>query len=245
MNSQLTQDDLGVLADAIRLGRLGTSSEEDKRQADLARNKLIEAYVPLAHKEASRYAVRLGRSEALSAAYFGLTMALKSWDPDKGALPSWIRLYCKNALLRDCDKQGLIKLPQAKAPKRAMVRHYTSIGKSEAEISEQTGYSIDEMQQLMSLPSVEVWLDEGDHDAPTSCQTANSDTVVQVNALLSGLPELERRVVAARFGIGTDGYVCSYEEISAELGVDVDEVRKAEANGLAKLMTMQGQVSLR
>jgi RNA polymerase sigma factor (sigma-70 family) len=245
VNSQLAQEELGVLADAIRLGRLGTSSKKQKRQADIARNKLIEAYIPLAQKEASRYAVRLGRYEALSAAYFGLTMALKSWDPDKGALPSWIRLYCKNALLRDCDKQSLIKLPQAKAPKRAMVRHYTSIGKTDAEISEQTGYTISEMQHLMSLPSVEVWLDESDHDAPTSCSTGNSDTVLQVNNLLCGLPELERRVVAARFGIGTEGYVCSYEEISAEIGIDVDEVRKAEANGLAKLMTMQAQVSLR
>lgn len=243
MASQLTQDELSVLADAIRLGRLGSSSIEERRQADLARNKLIEAYVPLANKEASKYAVKLGRSEALSAAYFGLTMALRSWDPDRGSLPSWIRLYCKNALLRDCDKQGLIRLPQTIAPKRAMVRHYAGLGNTPEEINVKTGYSLDELEQLMSLPSVDVWLDEDNHDAPVGCQTEKSDTVVHVKMLLAVLPELERKVVAARFGIGFDGLVHSYEEISSMYEVDVDEVRRAEANGLAKLMAMPSPAS--
>lgn len=241
MTSQLTQDELGVLADAIRLGRLGTASEEERRQADLARNTLIEAFMPLAQHLASKYVAKLGRSEALSAAYFGLTMALQSWDPDKGALPSWIRLYCKNALLRDCDKQALIKLPQSKAPKKAMISHYAGQGLDPIEISDKIGVTIQEVQELQKAPSVKVWLDETEQDVPTDCHSSVSETVLIVNNMLSGLPEEQRKVVAARFGIDHNGYVHSYEEIAEMYGWEVDRVRTLEAMGLSLLMTMKAQ----
>ena len=244
MNSQLTQDDLGVLADAIRLGRLGTATVEQQRQADLARNALIEAYMPLAQHLASKYANKLGRSEALSAAYFGLTMALRSWNPDKGALPSWIRLYCKNALLRDCDKQALIRLPQEKAPKKAMIAHYAGQGLDLEAISDKVGMTIREVEELKATPSVKVWLDETDQDVATDCDSSVSDTVLMVNNLLSGLPELQRKVVSARFGIDHNGLVHSYEEIAVMYGLELDEVRSLEAKGLSQLMTMRGQVPL-
>jgi RNA polymerase sigma factor (sigma-70 family) len=244
MTSQLTQAELGVLADAVRLGRLGAATQEERDRADLARNTLIEAYMPLAQHLASKYVAKLGRSEALSAAYFGLTMALRSWDPDKGALPSWIRLYCKNALLRDCDRQSLIRLPQEKAPKKAMIAHYAGQGYDLVEISDKVGMSVQQVTDLKAAPDVKVWLDENDQDVPTDCHTSVSETVVMVNNLLSGLPELQRKVVAARFGIDHGGLVHTYEEIAEMYEIDLDEVRSLEAKGLQQLMTMRGQVPL-
>jgi len=84
----LSQDELSVLADTVRLGLRKKATEEQRLAADQARTSLIEAYAPLVVRLSDRYVGKLGRQEALSAAFYGCALALNSWNPDKGALPS-------------------------------------------------------------------------------------------------------------------------------------------------------------
>lgn len=234
----LTEVELSVLADAVRLGRREEATKRERLAAEQARTTLMEAYAPLAASMAEKFVGKLGRQEALSAAYYGLALALRSWNPDKGALPSWIRLYCKMTLLRDTDKQTLIKLPQALAPKRAMVVYLKNQGQDNETIAKRLNIPVEQVAEIEAIPQVAVWIDadETDRTADT-VEIYPSEDSVHVEQLLHTLTEVERLVISARFGIGFDGLVHSYEEVAELAGVPVSEVQVIEARSLGKLKT--------
>lgn len=237
----LTDDVIASHADAVRRGRLPGANRQDKVAAERARAALAETYMPLAANLAERYVPKLGRDEARSAAYLGLTLALRSWDPDKGALPSWIRLYCKNALLREVDKQNLIRLPQEVAPKRAMLLHLRAQGIDDECIAQRIKIDENSLDELANAPAVSVWLDaqvvETDHD-----DEQPNDAALLANTLLSQLPNNERLVMEARFGIGHDGLCHSYDEIAELTNTDTLTVQAIEARALAMLRSFSNQV---
>jgi len=234
----LTEVELSVLADAVRLGRREEATEQERLAADQARSTLMEAYAPLAASMAEKFVGKLGRQEALSAAYYGLALALRSWNPDKGALPSWTRLYCKMTLLRDTDKQSLIKLPQALAPKRAMVVYLKNQGHGNEAIAKRLNIPVEQVAMIEAIPQVAVWIDADDNDRTADDTVVYpSEASIHVEQLLHTLSEVERLVVSARFGIGFDGLVHSYEEVSDLTGLAVSEVQVVEARSLGKLKT--------
>jgi RNA polymerase sigma factor (sigma-70 family) len=235
--------ELSVLADAVRLGRRPHAPKRLIEAAQAARAKLMESYQPLAIREAERYVGKLDRADAISAANYGMALALRSWDPDKGALPSWIRLYTKMALIREMDKQALIKLPQALAPKKAMIIHLKNQGQDNNTIAKKLKLTTEKLTQIENTPSVSVWLDANEYERdldPLSDTT--TDTQVLVADMLSGLEEDEKLVVSARFGIGYDGLCHSYEEVAQLTGLSIQAVQVNEARGLAKLKDLSSSV---
>lgn len=236
----LTDDAIASHADVVRLGRLPGASRQAQAAAERAKAALAETYMPLAANLAERYVPKLGRDEARSAAYLGLTLALRSWDPDKGALPSWIRLYCKNALLREVDKQNLIKLPQEVAPKRAMLLHLRAQGLDDECIAQRIKVDESALDELANAPSVSVWLDskvvEEDYD-----EEQPNEAAILANTMLSQLPTNERVVMEARFGIGHDGLCHSYDEIAKLTSLDTPTVQAIEARALAMLRALSSQ----
>lgn len=234
----LTEVELSVLADAVRLGQRGEATKRECLAAEQARTKLMEAYAPLAASMAEKFVGKLGRQEALSAAYYGLALALQSWNPDKGALPSWIRLYCKMTLLRDTDKQSLIKLPQALAPKRAMVVYLKNQGQTSEAIAKRLNISVEQIAAIEAIPKVAVWIDADDNDRTAdTTEMYPSESSLHVEQLMHTLSEIERLVISARFGIGFDGLVHSYEEVAELAGLPESEVQVIEARCLRKLQT--------
>jgi len=232
----LAEGELSVLADAVRLGRCPHAKKRQVEAAQSARSKLMQAYQPLAIREADKYVGKLSRDEAISAANYGMALALRSWDPDKGALPSWIRLYTKMSLIREVDKQALIKLPQALAPKKAMIVHLKNQGQDNETVAKKLNLPIEKLIQIESTPAVSVWLDADEYERDLESQVDTvSETQVLVADMLSNLTKEEQLVVSARFGIGYDGLCHTYEEVAAITGMSVSDVRINEARGLAKL----------
>jgi len=232
----LTAVELSVLADAVRQGQRENATEEECLAADQARSQLMESYAPLAASMAEKFVGKLGRQEALSAAYYGMALALRSWNPDKGALPSWIRLYCKMTLIRDTDKQALIKLPQAIAPKRAMVVYLKNQGMDNKAIAKRLNITVKKVTEIEAIPKVAVWIDADENDRTAdNVEVYPSEASMHVEQLLHILDEDERLVITARFGIGFDGLIHTYEEVSDLTGVSVSDVQVLEARSLSKL----------
>jgi RNA polymerase sigma factor (sigma-70 family) len=242
-NQTPAEGELSVLADAVRLGRRTHAPKRVVEAANSARSKLMEAYSPLAMREAEKFVGKLDRNDAISAAYYGMALALRSWDPDKGALPSWIRLYTKMALIREVDKQALIKLPQALAPKKAMIVHLKNQGQDNDTVAKKLKLTTEQLEQIESTPAVSVWLDADEYERDLEPQVnIVSDTQILVADMLSSLSEDERLVVSARFGIGYDGLCHTYGEVADLTGLSIEQVQINEARGLAKLRDLGSSV---
>lgn len=211
----LTQDEYDRLANDIRLGL--------QPALDQAKEKLAVAYMPLARNIAKKYAGKLG-DLAESASYFGLTMAINSWNPDKGALPSWIRLYCKSSLLRELDKKPQMKMTHEFASKNAMFNYYKNQG-----IDPQTKMKLtdEEVYQHERVPKVGYIEDSYEQVSELTNQESEETNLFAEN-LISSLSPINQLIIKARFGIGYDGYCHSYEEIAELIDTPVNEVIRRE-----------------
>jgi DNA-directed RNA polymerase specialized sigma subunit len=125
-----------------------------KEEADKARAELMELYMPLAKNLAKKYIGKLSLEDAQSAAYLGMALALRSWNPGKGELSAWIRLYCKNSLLKELDGQSLIKIPQAIAPKYNLFIYYKKQNYTDKQITDKLNITLEELSELMKIPTV-------------------------------------------------------------------------------------------
>ena len=218
----LSKEDLDSLVEAVRSG--------DTAAAQQARERLTVAFIPLAGSVAKKYEGKLGHSLAYSAAMFGLVMAMKSWQPDKGALSSWIKLYCKSALLRELDKQPTIKMPQEFAARHAMFLHHKKQGIDPATKLSLTPEQVKEHERV---PTV-LYLDDDNANLARSAEE-NDSTSLFTDTLLSSLPEEDQALMKARFGIGVNGMCHSYEEIAMMTGKQAEEIMAQEARCLATL----------
>jgi RNA polymerase sigma factor (sigma-70 family) len=227
----LSKEDLERLVEVVRSG--------DAASAQQAREKLTVAFIPLAGSVAKKYEGKLGHSLAYSASMFGLVMAMKSWQPDKGALSSWIRLYCKSALLRELDKQPTIKMPQDFAARHAMFLYHKKRGNDPAI---ELNLTPEQVREHERVPTV-LYLDD-DNTILARSPEENDDTALFAEALLSSLPEEDQAVMKARFGIGVNGMCHSYEEIAMLTGKQVEDIMAQEARCLATLKEAAASPSL-
>jgi RNA polymerase sigma factor (sigma-70 family) len=230
----LTQDELSVLADAVRLGLRKKATGEQRLAADQARTVLMEAYAPLVVRLSDKYAARLGRQEALSAGFYGCALALNSWNPDKGALPSWIRLYCKSALIREVDKLQHIRLPQDTMAKRAKIQQLRGQLIEVNDIAKQVGMTATDVVALEKTPRVVGVIDDL-YQVTVDDATESAHSEHYASQLLDSLDALGKFVLSARFGIGYGGVIHSYEELSKLMGLSINEIATVEATALGRL----------
>jgi DNA-directed RNA polymerase sigma subunit (sigma70/sigma32) len=62
---------------------------------------------------------------------------------------------------------------------------------------------------------------------------------------VSELPELERKIMKLRYGLNGDVTPRSVRELTDKLGIPTRQIRRLEANGLARLGRMRGLQGLR
>jgi len=232
------------LADAISRGLHADATGKEKLLADQAKAELMESYMPLAVSMANKFAGKLGRQEAISAAYLGMAMAMRSYKPDSGAFSSWARLYIKRELLREVDRQHLIRLPLEVAEKRAMIDYLKGNNVAQDVIADKLNITAAKLISISKTPRADTTIDTGLCDAMSNNLDAVSDAVLEVQGLLAMLPSFERYVLEARFGIGYDGLVHSYEEIADILVADEVSIRQAELRGIISLRQMKDQEHL-
>lgn len=241
--STYSEAELSVLADAVRSGLRGDASEDERLSASQARAKLMEAYSPLLVRLSDRYAAKLGRQEALSAAYYGCALALNSWNPDKGQISSWIKLYCKSSLIREVNKQHHIRLPQDTIAKRSKIEQMRGQYASIDDITEETKLDSEQVLAIEATPKVTVWLDAGHYEATATDLVESVHAAEHVQSLLGQLDALDKFVLSARFGVGYNGYVHSYEQLSKLLNLSIEELAVTEARALHHLRQVAQPVS--
>jgi RNA polymerase sigma factor (sigma-70 family) len=228
----LNQDELQYHINVVRLGEQPNSSKSAKAKAVESKRIIAETYIPLAKNMADKFTYKLGKDDAQSAAYLGMMLGIRSWNPNKGALPSWLRLYIKNALIREVDKKNLIRLPLELAPKKAMIHHLKEQGINETDIATKLKLPVEKLNKIETTPSVSVWLDALPLE---EVMTSQDNNIGLINDLLSQLTELERIVIEARFGIGHDGLCHTYEEVANLIDTDTETVQSIEAKAIATL----------
>jgi RNA polymerase sigma factor (sigma-70 family) len=217
----LTQEEYDALANDIRIGK--------QPAAQIAKEKIAVAYMPLARNIAKKYVGKLG-DLAESAAYMGLTMAVNSWNPDKGALPSWIRLYCKQCLLREVDRLPKIKMPQEVSAQNALYNYYKNQG---IDPKERLNLTDAEVEMHKNMPKVGYI--EDTYQQVASLTEDNNTSSLVAEELLSLLSPVNQIIVKARFGIGYDGYCHTYEEIAELVDMPTQEVIRREILSLKEL----------
>ena len=190
------------------------------------------AYLPLANAQAKKYIGKITKDEAESAAYLGLAIAMRSWNPDKGALPSWIRLYTKMTLIREVNRQTLIKIPQELAPKKRIVKQLIQEGKDMEYIKKSTKLTKQQIDNLTNSPSVQVWLDDENNLVEPVSKTESSSTLER---LLSVLSTEELMVICTKFNLDYYGHIYTLAELKDKLKMTDYEIKFFEMNALKKL----------
>jgi DNA-directed RNA polymerase sigma subunit (sigma70/sigma32) len=232
IKERLTNEDVDALGLVVIAGMRDDADEYTIQQAELAREKLLIAHMPLANAQARKYIGKITQDEAESTAYLGLTIAMKSWNPEKGALASWIRLYTKMVLIREVNRQTLIKIPMDLAPKRKLVQQLIKEKKDMSIIKKETKLTTEQITNLANSPSVVAWLDDENNNIDISTKETGSTTL---DGLLGCLTEEQLLVICTKFEIDYYGTLYTLDELKDKFKMTDHEIKLLELEALKKL----------
>jgi len=255
------------LDDIGRQGVLGAREEEAlarrMRAGDQrARSLLITHNLKLVVHMAKRYRDQgLPLLDLIEEGNLGLMHGLDKFDPDRGVRLStyagwWIRQAMELALM---NQSRTIRLPVhvAKAlnrclrARRSLDRHGLADADSEA-IAAHSGVEVERVRQLLMLGTPPVSLDTpldhepgltvgdaiADRDAvPPEERRYQSELEDQVSRWLAGLPQVQRRVIEGRFGLG-GREEASLAQLGDQLGLSAERVRQIQQDALKALAAM-------
>jgi RNA polymerase nonessential primary-like sigma factor len=264
---------MGQLHDPTRiyLSEIGTSpllsADEEKHFSrcalkgdESARQRMIESNLRLVVKIARSYVNRgMPLLDLIEEGNLGLIHAVKKFDPERGFRFStyatwWIRQAIERAIM---NQSGTVRLPihiikDINACLRAArrIRHRLDTEATAAEIAEELGREVADVERLMSLhnrATIRAGSSEDDSDPvdrlkagrevePSRC--AQKDCVNDlVDHWVCELDEKQRAVVERRFGL--HGYRrCTLEQIGEEIGVTRERVRQIQLDALKNLRAM-------
>ena len=263
-----SNDATRIYLNEIGASRLLTADEEKNyarciQQGDEhARHCMIESNLRLVVKIARCYYNRgLPLLDLIEEGNLGLIHAVKKFDPDRGFRFStyatwWIRQSIERAIM---NQSRTVRLPIhiIKNMNRCMragrkLHQESGSPPTAAEISEETGHSIDDVEKLLALHDrVSVGNSTsvaGEERGPLELLPASSDAEPpqcaqkeEVNAIVDGwvlqLTDKQRKVVERRFGL--HGYHRStLEEVGQEIGVTRERVRQIQLAALSSLRSM-------
>jgi RNA polymerase sigma factor (sigma-70 family) len=217
------------LAEIIELSVSNPKNKKLLVEANDARSKLIIAYMPLAKHLAKKYIGKLTKDEAESASLLGLCQAIRSWIPSKGNLATWIRLYCKNQLLKEIDYHtNLIKIPQAIAPKYNLIKYYKNQNLSDKEIIEKVNITMEEYQSINDIPTANNIENIEEHDN----KYIDIDTYKETINDKYMLSDIESEILYHIYGY--DKRV-SYKELAEMYNTTPGRIKFVEAIALEKI----------
>ena len=224
-----------------------------------ARDRMVTANLRLVISIARRYqGMGLSLLDLIQEGVLGLIRAVDKYDWRRGFKFStyatwWIRQGMQRAL---ASKTREIRIPEnvvelERRVLRAERELIASLGRqpTEAEIAEAAAISGDRLEDLRLVARAVTSLDRPVGEAESTslgellpAQGAGPDEVVAVSLsertlreAVRALPDLERQVVALRYGMDEGGEPRSLREVGALLGMSPQRVRRIEIAALERL----------
>ena len=264
---EATQDPLKLYVRQIGDGRLLTPTEERElaRRKDAgdeaAKRKLIESNLRLVMSITRNYTkAGVPLLDLIQEGNLGLIRAVEKFDYKMGfKLSTYATWWIRQSVTRALAEQGrTIRLPVHVADQvrqvtrgRRLLAQKLNRDPSVDEISEETGFTMERVEELLGLVqdpvSLETPVGDGESlygDLVEDTKTAGPDVEtaerLRTHELAAALDQLKprmRQVVALRFGL--DGAAPkTLEEVGRELGVTRERIRQLETRALQELRTV-------
>ncbi|MFO1350518.1 MAG: sigma-70 family RNA polymerase sigma factor [Gammaproteobacteria bacterium] len=234
-----------------------------------AKHAMVSANLRLVVHVAKNYRnLGLPFSDLIQEGNLGLLKAVDKFDYQRGFKFStyaywWIRQAITRAI---ADKARLIRVPVHISEQINRLRHlaqqiYRETGRPAQpdELAKQAGLSVEKIRSMLETAKDPISLETpiGDDDdtelgdlVENKTSEAPIETIVgsamesEVRALLGALEPREAKVLALRYGIGTETEL-TLAEIGSEFAVSRERVRQLEARALRKLRALERSQSLR
>ncbi len=267
-------DSLDLFLRRARAHPLLTAAEEVQlsqkiERGDLAaKDRMINANLRLVVAQARRYQGHgLPMEDLVQEGMLGLIRAVEKFDWRKGfKFSTYGTLWIRQAIQRGLQNHGrTIRVPVHVAQRQVKVRRLeaelnTRLGRepTDEEIAYAAELTVEEVHELRELSRGLASLDQpvgedgetalGDllaSDRPEPIEeVAVTQRDRQVNAIVDGLPEDERRVIRLRFGLAGNE-PRTLRQTGSELGITLEQARRLEEQGLRRLAGSNELESLR